>query len=642
MHQSLTMIDYQRPIPSYYRKLFAQIDLLKARSSLLLPLTPSYEDNEHMLSVLKAYATCEAPMLAFQMREAKWHQLIGSIFTERVKTDGGRSLPVVDVFQNLLQLDLAFRGSAARLLVDNSPRQLRQFIKSCPRVQTLTLSFNEPMRRCSHDHRTASALAPLLKSGSSTKPLFPCLRSVLLGNATVSQDDLKRLLFIHAATLRTLRLGNIHLIQSEGNQDRKPCWVQIIKFIKSTLSLTRVEFCGWLSNGGRQKWFVSQNSTRSHRLHPAVQKYILDETEEVCPLDAVAVPPGQEDVDKPARGKDEFYGDWTWAMTYTASKHRHIADQLYSGSDFFSKDVPDETSPANGGKIKLKLHDSGTYSASDEYSASWDSAYGQPSSKKLKSTHNPYPILSPVGSWSTSSLNASASSASASLSGSSSSSLSSLGPGASATTSSQIQHTAWIASTPEGSVTTGTPAWSNSHYQPPASAPTEVFSNSMGLPSVDFGPQSYGTALYGETHSSMVPAFQSAVHDLDNWQIKVYPFKQTPKEVTQQVNFPTWNFQPGSQHGLAHKPYSVFEQSSIKSVAPGLYQGGNSMVSGLQWSATSSQASSKDQLAGSPSSSVLQQPIGFENPEAPSNADQLHQASQPDSHFPTKDDMMWW
>lgn len=284
--------------------------------------------------------------------------------------------------------------------------------------------FSEPARRRGpHDHHSNSVLGLILGRGSSIKPLLPSLKALYLLHMSIPQQDLARFLSMHTSSLRLLCLGGIILTQRHNTQDGKACWVEFIKFLKSNLTLSSVEFVGWLSNGGRQKWFVTHNPAGSHRLRASVRRYIVDPGDRVCPLDCVAIQPGQEDVSKPPPGADEIRGDWTWTMTYPLHKQRHLPEQLFSGDDLFRTATP----PAKTSVCSKKSRAS-TGTPFSTASSSWPSSCNQPPQKKLKSSHWPVDVQSPASTWSSPGTESSGSSFHESLAGDVSNTLSSAMP----------------------------------------------------------------------------------------------------------------------------------------------------------------------------------------------------------------------
>lgn len=395
-------------MPFFYRNVLSTVDMVEARPSLLLPLGPSTDDSSHLNSVLAASKESQRPLPRLTLQDAKWSSLGGHFAFASTSQRNETLSSWKCVLENVLDLGLSFRGSLSRQSVD-SIRPLRRFLKACSRVRTLRLSFNEPIqKRYSQDQRLCSYLGPLLSPGSSTRPLMPCLESLYLRNTTTSQHDLVKFLSIHAKSLQKLSLANISLLRHDG-QDRRSCWVETIKSFRSLLNLAQVEFSGYLTNGGRQKWYVSENAADIGRIRPRVQRYITDKTTKGCPLEMLAISSGREDVQEAPPGTDEFRGDWTWAMLYPSSNKRHyVSEQMFSGDHFFSEDASRGTvaetaymnSSARLRSIRASLGQPIPPAA--DFSMSWSGSFQQPPTKKVKSIHTPISIPSPSSIWSSS------------------------------------------------------------------------------------------------------------------------------------------------------------------------------------------------------------------------------------------------
>ncbi|ETN39275.1 uncharacterized protein HMPREF1541_05498 [Cyphellophora europaea CBS 101466] len=400
--------DHSRPVPPFYRNLLSTVDLIEARSALLLPLSPLADDGKHLHNVLSAVRGPRLQLSRLRLQDTQWSSLSGQGPSMLSHVPAWKSSFWASTLGSLKHLDLSFRGKVSRHTID-SVKPLRRLLKGCPKLESLQLSFNEAVqRRYAHEHRMISCLGPLLAQGHPKRALVPHLSSLVLKNSISSQQDLIQFLSIHASTLRKLSLSNISLLRHE-DQDRKPCWVATMKDIKASLSLTQVTFSGWFTNGGRQKWYVSNNAASNHRIRPAVQRYMTNRNETHFPLERVAVQPGHEDVEKPPPGAEEFRGDWTWTMTYSPHKPRHVHEQTYSGNEFFSKDVSldrRDDEPLSSRSVRrtyaLLADTQPDVSTLPPTDGSWHSYYQQPPSKKVKSVHSPTSLQSPSSLWSSS------------------------------------------------------------------------------------------------------------------------------------------------------------------------------------------------------------------------------------------------
>jgi F-box-like len=320
-------------MPFYYQKVCRDAGL----SATTLRLSNSFGHVETVSShtrnfLLAAYSTCREFELV-DLRSVAWHTFFrGPVDSTRFISHDLRMRKAL--FSTLKQLDISFKGSPSRNMDDNL-KPLRELLKGCEQLESLYLSFtNIITRRYSADHRSFSYLTPLIGEYRSPRPLMPRIKDLFLNSLFCTQKDLVQILAMHASTLRHVTLSNISLLRHE-TKDSRGCWVQVIRAMRSLLHLNTVYFSGWLSNGGRQIWHVSEDASEDDRLRPAVVRYILDKTPQVCPLDHVAILPDHDDLDKPTERSSE--GDWTWTMTYSSSMSR--GEQTHSGQEFFTKDV---------------------------------------------------------------------------------------------------------------------------------------------------------------------------------------------------------------------------------------------------------------------------------------------------------------
>ncbi|EXJ72672.1 uncharacterized protein A1O5_03818 [Cladophialophora psammophila CBS 110553] len=221
------------------------------------------------------------------------------------------------VTEDLLTLELSFRNDTL-ITGAHHLEAIRSLLEGAPRIRTLKLRLTD----CSGnryeyaDDDLTSDLCGLLETPAGTwtsVPLLPRLETLILDACVCHDEDLIHFLKIHAATLRRLQLSNVTLL---GDEDRRECWVRLIKHLKKDLKLTSVSFSGWLSNGGRQQWFVTKDTVGIDRLKAKVEAYVVDRHIRECPLESIAIQPNQGDVEQPANG-EEFEGDLTWTMVYS-------------------------------------------------------------------------------------------------------------------------------------------------------------------------------------------------------------------------------------------------------------------------------------------------------------------------------------
>ncbi|OAP58420.1 hypothetical protein AYL99_07510 [Fonsecaea erecta] len=236
------------------------------------------------------------------------------------------------VTENLRALELSFRNDTL-MATANHIELIRALFAGAPNMKTLKLRLTD----CSASHHQyteddlVSDFCGLLESSAGTwssAPLVPRLETLIVDACICHDEDFLHFLKIHAATLRRLELSNVTLI---GGEDRRECWVRLIKHLKTDLKLTSVSFSGWFSNGGRQQWFVAKDIGSTDRLKAKVEAYVTDPRIRECPLESLAIKPNQGDVEQPANG-EEFEGDLTWTMIYSNQTEDQMDWQLLQPS----------------------------------------------------------------------------------------------------------------------------------------------------------------------------------------------------------------------------------------------------------------------------------------------------------------------
>jgi hypothetical protein len=332
--ESITNFEPTANMPFFYRRVCRDAALLPSEIKGSAAVTPLGSNASHTRNFLLAAYSTGHKYHYIDLEAVSWHTFF------RPPLDVNQGTQTLDfkvrqiLFSGLKQLDISFKGSPSRDAESNLV-PLRDLLKSCERLEGLSLSFSSLVnRRYANDHRSFSFLAPLLWSSHDNRPLLPRLKDLFLSSLFCTPKDLVQLLVMHSSTLKHVSLSDISLLRNELS-DSRGCWVQVMKDMKTLLRLQTVYFSGWLSNGGRQVWNVSQDAAESDRLRPRVIRYLLDDNVQVCPLDHVAVRPDAEDVEKPVHGWSE--GDWTWTMISASTRTR---DQTLSGSQMFSKTVP--------------------------------------------------------------------------------------------------------------------------------------------------------------------------------------------------------------------------------------------------------------------------------------------------------------
>ena len=75
--------------------------------------------------------------------------------------------------------------------------------------------------------------------------------------------------------------------------------------MRSHLNLESVRFSDWLSNGGRQCWYIPSERADPGRIRPQVERYITDNSATTCPIEHVAIQDNQDDVSLAISGSEE-------------------------------------------------------------------------------------------------------------------------------------------------------------------------------------------------------------------------------------------------------------------------------------------------------------------------------------------------
>ncbi|KAI1623532.1 hypothetical protein EDD37DRAFT_426951 [Exophiala viscosa] len=229
-----------------------------------------------------------------------------------------------EVMENLQSLELAFRNDTL-VTTANHIQALQSLLRSAKKLKHLRIRLTDcsVSRYQYSDDELMSDLVGLLETptgGWVSRSLLPRLETLIIDACICHDEDLMQFLKIHSSTLRRLELSNITLL---GGEDRRECWVKLIKHFKTDLKLALISFSGWFSNGGRQQWFVAKDSIGDNRLKARVEKYVVDKCICECPLEHIAIKANQSDVEKPGNG-EEYEGDLTWTMVYS----KRFGDQM--------------------------------------------------------------------------------------------------------------------------------------------------------------------------------------------------------------------------------------------------------------------------------------------------------------------------
>ncbi|RMZ91562.1 hypothetical protein DV736_g1210, partial [Chaetothyriales sp. CBS 134916] len=332
--------DHRRHPPPYYRAIcnkggLSLPDPFSLRQAPLISVP-------HVRSLLLAARPHLAKIDSLDLVDLPW----SALFQEPSPITDPLSSPLTDfkyrqqVISSLKFFHVSFRNAPSRD-PDLHLRSLREVLKGCVNLVSLQIRFNEHVeKKYAPNYRMFSYLAPFVEGQPIRRPLMPKLSELHIDSCLCTQSELLHFLRMHSSTLRVLGLSNISLLQSDGG-DTRGCWVHVIESLNQTLKLNKVIFREWLSNGGRQRWFVSQdNAVDPSRLRPQIENFVTRKSN-CMPhiLTTVAFGPGQDDVPRPSSGL-EVEGDWTWTMTYAPKSRYERRDTLYSGNNLFSKDVP--------------------------------------------------------------------------------------------------------------------------------------------------------------------------------------------------------------------------------------------------------------------------------------------------------------
>jgi hypothetical protein len=222
------------------------------------------------------------------------------------------------IVENLCMLEISFRNDTLTTRAHHL-EAIQSFLRPAKHLKTLRMQLND--RSTTHhpysEDRLLSDFTGLLETPTGnwlSGPLLPQLETLIIDACICRNDDLLHFLKIHSSTLRHLELSNVTLL---GSDDHRECWVKLIKRFKTDLRLCSISFSGWLSNAGRQQWFVAKDNVGMGRLKARVERYVVDKNTGECPLERVAIKPTQSDVEKPANG-EEYEGDLTWTMVYSS------------------------------------------------------------------------------------------------------------------------------------------------------------------------------------------------------------------------------------------------------------------------------------------------------------------------------------
>ncbi|KAH7361042.1 hypothetical protein BKA65DRAFT_197328 [Rhexocercosporidium sp. MPI-PUGE-AT-0058] len=215
---------------------------------------------------------------------------------------GRRANPKSMVLPNLAAIDLQFE----MCFMMDSPC-LKRILVEAPLLQHLALSFNS-LDSASYRSRRYVQLSDIVAQDQC----WEHLKHVSLQHLATPDSEVRDFLERHNKSLRSLELKDILLHpgdsvnttpDEEAIEDRKGneevgSWLDMIEFLRTSLSLERVRFGGILANGRNEAWKVSNPRMEIPRtaytdyLKPRIEKYICDGGKnpiELVPTDRVMV-----------------------------------------------------------------------------------------------------------------------------------------------------------------------------------------------------------------------------------------------------------------------------------------------------------------------------------------------------------------
>ncbi|KIX05913.1 uncharacterized protein Z518_03887 [Rhinocladiella mackenziei CBS 650.93] len=301
-------------VPSFYHKICHKIKVNPEKVNFSLMAGSS--GRSYTKGILTAAFSAGSRLQTFKTKNIDGRAMFGVVPMKSAAAYQQLSI-FQAIMENLRVLDLSFKNDSL-LPTANHIEAVQALLKSAKKLKTLRLRLTDcsVTRYQYSDDELLSDLSGMLETPTGSwicRPLLPQLETLMIDACICHDEDLIHFLKIHSATLRRLELSNITLL---GGEDRRECWVKMIKHLKTDLKLTSISFSGWFSNGGRQQWFVAKDNVGTDRLKAKVENYVIDKRIRECPLEPIAIKPNQGDVEKPTNG-EEYEGDLTWTMVYS-------------------------------------------------------------------------------------------------------------------------------------------------------------------------------------------------------------------------------------------------------------------------------------------------------------------------------------
>ena len=330
-------------IPPYYRQVCHKAEISAPATAYEFMRFNSCEERLHChtSNLLIAVQDFGSGCRNYNLKKLRFEGLFGtSGLLSKKPAPSHDFLMQLAVFTNMKRLSLSLDSFS---YPDSHMTQLQRLLRKCNALEGLKLSFMTTSERVpSKKNRNTSMLAGLLNGRPPRRPLLRSLVALHLNQMVCTERDLVLFLSQHSATLRHLRISNTTLV-SESGSPRHGCWIAVIRAIRSHLNLESIRFSDWLSNGGRQCWYIPSERADPGRIRPQVERYITDSSATTCPIEHVAIQDNQDDVSVAINGSEEE-GDWTWTMTYAGSRGWPRRNAMVCGMDHFSKDTPLEAS----------------------------------------------------------------------------------------------------------------------------------------------------------------------------------------------------------------------------------------------------------------------------------------------------------
>ena len=305
-------------VPSFYLKISKK---LRVDPSNVSWTAMAGGGRSYAKGILTAAFSADCRLQKFKAKSISGHNLFGAM-----PMKSPAAFQQLSIFKNIMdglrELELSFRNDT---LLNNHIEAVGQLLKAAKRLKKLKLRLTDcSANRCHYsDDELMSDFGALVETSTGTwlcKPLMPKLETLIIDACICHDEDLMHFLKLHAGSLRRLALSNITLL---GGEDRRECWVRMIKHLRTELKLASISFSGWFSNGGRQQWSVTKEIIGTERLKAKVENYVVDRRIRDCPLEPVAIKVNEGDVVKPADG-EEFEGDLTWTMVYSSQYADHV------------------------------------------------------------------------------------------------------------------------------------------------------------------------------------------------------------------------------------------------------------------------------------------------------------------------------